>query len=323
MLFIAIGLFLSGIVMFCGALGNFSSARFKSYLKVSNNRFAGLGVGMGATTVIQSSTAIVVMVVGLVNVGVLSLFQASSIIIGANVGATLTGLLISFSGFNIKYAFMLLVFVGALLKLFARNNRTKMIADFFMGLGIMFVGLELMNIAFDSSPWLQNFFASIFQNITFPFLLLLVGILLTCIIQSSMATLALLICMMGCGIIGLNQAIYIIMGANIGMCLAVYLASLKLNTKAKQAAVIHFLFNAIGALFFTVIFSLFSTVLILPFERLDPMWQLSIFNIAFNVATAVLLVGFIRPIIHLSTAVIKDKKESQNYALCDNSVSRF
>lgn len=306
MLFISIGLFLSGIVMFCGALGKISSTnKLKSYLRISNNRFAGFGVGAGITAAIQSSTATTVAVVGFVNAGVLSLFQATSIIIGANVGATITGLIISFSSFSIKYIFMSLVFVGALLKLLAKKERIKIIADFLIGFSVMFVGLELMGNAIDSNLWLQNFFTILFRNISFPFLLLLFGILLTCIIQSSMATLALLMCLMSCGVIGFEQAMYIIMGANVGMCLAVYLASIKLNTNAKRTAVIHFLFNAIGALFFTFVFWAFSNILIPPFERFGAAWRLSIFNVIFNIATALLLIGFIKPLINLSCKIIK------------------
>jgi len=298
----AIGLFLVGIITFCDTLGRLSPDRLKSYLKVCDNRFAGMGVGIGVTAFTNSSTATSVMVVGLVNTGALTLFQATSIIMGANVGATMTGLLISLSSFNVKYIFMLLLFVGAIIKLISKKQIAKFIADFLIGLGIMFIAMEVMNIAVEDDH-LQYFFSRIFSNAHFPLYLLLLGVLLTCIVQSSMVALALLMCMMGSGLISLDQAMFIMMGANVGMCLAVYLASLGGTIDARLTAIIHFLFNAIGAVFFTIIIWVFPSILIAPFETLGIAWQLSIFNIAFNVATALLLIGFINPIIKLANFI--------------------
>ncbi|MCL2756369.1 MAG: Na/Pi symporter [Firmicutes bacterium] len=299
----AIGLFLVGILIFCDTLGKFSSNRLKSYLRICDNRFAGIGIGAGVTAIVNSSTATSVMIIGLVNAGVLTLFQATSLIMGANVGATVTGLLISLSSFNIKYIFMLLIFVGAILKLISKKKTITILSDFFIGLGIMFIAMEVMNFALEDKN-LRNFFSNIFGNAHFPFYLLLLGVLLTCIVQSSMVALALLVCMMGNGLVSLEQAMFVIMGANVGMCLAVYLASLGGTINAKRTAVIHFLFNAIGAVFFTFIVWTFSNILITPFERINFAWQLSVFNVAFNVATALLLVVFIKPLVKLSSWLV-------------------
>ena len=199
---------------------------------------------------------------------------------------------------------MLMVFVGPLLKLLGQKEVTRMVADFLMGLGIMFVGMYFMNNIFETSFLLRDFFTGLFENVHYPFFLLLLGVLLTCIIQSSMAALALLVGMMASDIITLDKAIFIMMGANVGMCLAVYLTSLNKNINARRAAIIYFLFNAIGAIFFTIVFWSFSNILLSPIQRLGPVWQLSIFNIAFNLATALLLIGFIHPLIRLSEWMI-------------------
>ena len=303
------------------------------FLRVSKNRFSALGLGAGATALMQSSTATTVLTVGLVNAGFVSLFGATAIIMGANVGTTLTSLLVSMSSFQIKYLFMAAGLIGlavwinlawvcgrqvaaptdnAVCQKTKKLQKQKTIASLVAGFGFVFIGLELLSQAFSSSSFLQDFFSSLFSSITFPLLLILLGAVFTAVIQSSSASMAIYIALLASGVLPLSSAIFLLFGSEIGTCLTTLIASLKTNVNAKRAALVHLLFNLISAIIFTAIFWPLGNLILPVYTRIiaDPIWQLSIFQVFYNIITVAILIWFIKP---LNAFVIKilPNKESE------------
>lgn len=307
-----IGIFLAGINMLSSSLKRNSTQKMHAmFKKIGNNRFSGMGLGAGATAITQSSTAVTVMTVGLVNIGVLSLFQATAIIMGANIGTTLTSLLMWLSFLEIKYFFMVLVFVGIVMKMVCKKDRSKLIANVLISIGILFVGLNLMSAAFkgESGKPLSDFFANLFKNVEFPLLLIILGGLFTLVIQSSTASMAIYITMVGAGILSVDSALYLVLGSEIGTCATALLASLGGNRHAKQAAMIHLLYNVFSTVLFASIIWPFHSVLIPMYAKLipDQVLQISLFPMIVNVVTTVVLIWFITPFNRFVCWMIKDK----------------
>lgn len=314
-LLVGIGIFLVGIVMFSDCLEKNAAKGMRSlFKKISNNRWAGVGIGTGVTAIIQSSSATTVMVIGLINAGILTLFQATAIIMGANIGTTVTGLIVSLASFKIKYIFMAMAFVGALIKIITKKYRWTMIADLLISFGILFVGLELMSSALSGNDELKSAFTDLFKTVDFPLLLILLGAVFTGLVQSSSAATAIFLVMIGDGLLGFNSALYLVLGANIGTCVTALLASITANTNAKRAALIHILFNLSGTIIFTALIWPLHGIIIPFYEKLipDPMWQLSVFHVIFNVSTTLLLVWFIKPLNKLVCIIIKDKADDKD-----------
>lgn len=305
-----IGVFLAGINMLSASLKRNSTQKMHAmFKKIGNNRFSGMALGAGATAITQSSTAVTVMTVGLVNVGVLSLFQATSIIMGANIGTTLTSLLMWLSFLEIKYFFMVLVCVGVVLKMVTKKERTKVIANVLMSIGILFVGLNLMSAAFKSENPISDFFTMIFENVEFPLLLVLLGGLFTLIIQSSTASMAIYITMVGSGILKVESALFLSLGSEIGTCATAMLASLGGNRHAKRAAMSHLLYNVFSTFMFLAIIWPLGSILIPAYAKIipDEVLQISLFPMIVNVVTTVTLIWFIKPFNRVVCWLIKDK----------------
>jgi phosphate:Na+ symporter len=309
-----IGIFLAGIVMFSETLTRSASGKMRLLLKkVSGNRAAGFGLGLGITAVTNASAVTTVMVVGLVNAGLLSLVQATAIIFGANVGSALTTLMVSLSALNIKYYFMALAFVGAFAKLMTKNQKVALIANLMIGFGTLFVGLDILGRGFANND-IREAFGTLFTSVEFPLLLVLFGILVTALTQSSTATTAIIVVMIGRGLLGFESGVYLIIGANVGSTFPALLASITGNTNARRAAMVHFLFNVIGATILTT-FVWSTSRWLIPFWTgliTGEVWQISIFNVVFNVATAMILIWFIGPISKLATKIVKEKKNDDD-----------
>ena len=317
-----VGIFIVGMNFMGEALEKSAGSGMKKLLgKISNNRFSGVGIGAGVTAIIQSSSATSVMVIGLVNAGVMTLMQATPIIMGANIGTTITGLLVSLKNDYFNMAMYLLAFVGVMMS-FAKKEKIKILANLFCGLGLIFVGLNVMSSeqAFGNAL-VEEMFIDIFQNkvVQFPLLLIVIGIIFTALIQSSSASAGVVITMVGTGVLPLGQALFIILGANIGTCVTALLASVGANTNSKRVAFIHFIFNVIGtALFTAIIWSLKDPIvnlLISFFPGSDPMslqMRVSTFHVIFNVTTTLLLLPFVKQLVKMSTLVIKDKKTKED-----------
>ena len=315
-----VGVFIVGMNFMGDALEKSAGSGMKKMLeKISNNRFSGVGIGTGVTAIIQSSSATSVMVIGLVNAGVMTLMQATPIIMGANIGTTITGVLVALKNDYFNMIMYLLAFAGVMMG-FVKKEKVKILGSLFCGLGLIFVGLEVMSSeqAF-GNPLVEDMFTNIFQKINFPLLLILVGVLFTALIQSSSASTGVVITMVGANVLPLDLALFIVLGANIGTCVTALLASVGANANSKRVALIHFTFNVIGTILFTIIIWIFRepivNLLVSIFPGNDVMslqMRVSFFHVIFNVTTTCLLLPFVKQLVKYSCLVIKDKKEEND-----------
>ncbi len=305
------GVFMAGMNMLSSNLEKIAGNKMKSLLgKISNNRFAGVGIGASVTAIIQSSAATTVMAIGFVNAGVMTLMQATAIIMGANIGTTVTGLLVSLSSFDISLYFSVFTFIGIMM-MFIKNDKVKIIGGILAGLGLLFVGLDLMSNAFND-PAIKEFFIKIFTSINFPLLLILCGIVFTALLQSSSAATGLVIVMVGNGAIDVSSALFIILGSNIGTCVTAIIASIGTTTNAKRTAFIHLAFNVIGTIIFTIFIWIFTPYIVSFLDAIFPNngeMQIALFHIIFNVTTTLLLLPFIKWLVRLAELVIREKKK--------------
>ncbi len=312
-----VGVFIVGMNFMSDALEKSAGNGMKKLLgKISNNRFSGVGIGAGVTAIIQSSSATSVMVIGLVNAGVMSLLQATPIIMGANVGTTVTGILVALKNDYFNMIMYLLAFAGVMMG-FAKNEKVKLFGSLFCGLGLIFVGLNVMSSkqAF-KNPLVERMFISVFSVIDFPLLLILIGAIFTALIQSSSAATGVVITMVGTGVLPLGLALFIVLGANIGTCLTALLAAFGANANSKRVAFIHFTFNVLGTAVFTAVLWIFKDAIINILQGVVPgeeaaalQMRVSVFHVVFNVTTTVLLLPFVNQLVKLSQMVIRDKTE--------------
>ena len=314
-----VGVFIVGMNFLSGALEKSAGSGMKRLLeKISNNRFSGVGIGAGVTAIIQSSSATSVMVIGLVNAGVMTLMQATPIIMGANIGTTITGVLVALKNDYFNMAMYLLSFAGVMMGFF-KKEKIKLAGSLCCGLGLIFVGLEVMSSeqAF-GNPLVEEMFTGIFQAINFPLLLILLGAVFTALLQSSSAATGVVITMVGTGVLPLDLALFIILGANIGTCVTALLASVGANANSKRVALIHFMFNVIGTVLFTAVIWLFRepavNLLLSLFpgeDRMSLQMRVSFFHVIFNVTTTLAILPFVKQLVKLSCMIIKDKKEAE------------
>ena len=310
-----VGVFIVGMNFMSEALEKSAGEGMKKMLgRISNNRFSGVGIGAGVTAIIQSSSATSVMVIGLVNAGVMTLMQATPIIMGANIGTTITGVLVALKNDYFNMLMYLFAFAGVMMGFF-KKEKIKIAGLLCCGLGLIFVGLNVMSSeqAF-GNPLVEDMFKNIFSAIDFPLLLIFVGVIFTALIQSSSAATGVVITMVGTGVLPLDLALFIILGANIGTCVTALLASVGANANSKRVALIHFTFNVIGTVVFTAIVWLFRepmvNLLVSFFPGNDAMslqMRVSVFHVIFNVTTTCLLLPFVKQLVNYSCKVIKDK----------------
>ena len=314
-----VGIFIVGMNFLSDALEKSAGSGMKSLLeKISNNRFSGVGIGAGVTAMIQSSSATSVMVIGLVNAGVMTLMQATPIIMGANIGTTITGVLVALKNDYFNMLMYFLAFAGVMMGFF-KKEKIKLAGLLCSGLGLIFVGLNIMGSeeAF-KNPLIMEMFTNVFEQINFPLVLILVGAIFTALIQSSSAATGVVITMVGTGVLPLDLALFIILGANIGTCVTALLASVGANANSKRVALIHFTFNTIGTALFTALIWIFKepavNILVSMFPGDDPMslqMRVSVFHVIFNVSTTLVLLPFVKQLVDYSCVVIKDKKETE------------
>ena len=314
-----VGIFIVGMNFLSDALENSAGEGMKRLLgKISNNRFSGVGIGAAVTAIIQSSSATSVMVIGLVNAGVMTLMQATPIIMGANIGTTITGVLVALKNDYFNMLMYFFAFAGVMMGFF-KQEKVKIAGLLCSGLGLIFVGLNIMSSeqAF-GNPLVENMFQGIFSVIDFPLLLILVGVIFTALIQSSSAATGVVITMVGTGVLPLELALFIVLGANIGTCVTALLASVGAQPNAKRVALIHFTFNVIGTVFFTAVVWIFKepmvNLLMSVFPGEDPMslqMRVSVFHVIFNVTTTCLLLPFVKQLVQYSCKMIKDKKTDE------------
>lgn len=243
-----LGLFLFGMKLMSEGIEKAAGAKLRGILEFfTKNRFAGMLVGILFTGIVQSSSACTVMVVSFVNSGLMDLYQAAGVIFGANIGTTITSQLVSFNLSEIAPVFLL---AGVLAVMFSKNQTVMKVGEIILGFGVLFMGLTGMSSAM-SGLREQPEIVEILGSLTNPLLAVLVGMILTAVIQSSSVTVSIVLLMANQGLLSLPICMYIILGCNIGSCVSAMLASLAGKKDAKRAAMIHFLFNVIGS---TVVF---------------------------------------------------------------------
>lgn len=310
------GLFLFGMEYMGEGLQKAAGNKMKNLLGVlTSNRFLGVIVGAGITALIQSSSATTVMVVGFVNAGLMSLRQAVGVIMGANVGTTITAWIVALGEWTkyLKPAVIAPIFiiVGVIMISFAKSKNVKNIGQIAFGFGTLFLGLESMSDAADplrDLPQIKGAFVTLGRN---PIFGVIAGALVTAIIQSSSASVGILQALATAGLVPWNSAIYIIMGQNIGTCITAILSSIGASTNAKRAATIHFLFNFIGSVLFTIIaFLIFTFALPGLGVRNIGVTEISIVHTVFNILNTIILFPFGNLLVHLAELVIHEGKEA-------------
>ncbi len=296
-----LGLFLYGMKMMGDGLESAAGNKLKFILeKVTGNPISAVLVGAAVTGIIQSSSATTVMVVGFVNSGILNLVQATGIIMGANIGTTVTAFLVSF---DMDLMVPILIFVGTVLVLFARAKKRRDIAMILLGFGILLYGMETMSGAMAPLKESQAFKSIILDLGAHWYMGILVGLGITLLVQSSSATTGILIALTKTGGISIEVAFPIILGANIGTCITALLSSITANKTAKRAAVIHLLFNVIG----TVLFLPFGPLLIQLVKIISPgsvTLEISFIHLIFNVLNTIVLLPFSGVLIRLSGLIV-------------------
>ena len=312
-----VGIFIVGMNFMSGALEKCAGSGMKRMLgKICGNSISGVTIGVGVTALIQSSSATSVMVIGLVNAGVMTLMQATPIIMGANIGTTVTGILVALKNDFFNMAMYFLAFAGVMMG-FVKKEKVQIAGSLCSGLGLIFVGLNIMSSqdAFGNAL-VKELFTEIFSVIGFPLLLILVGAVFTALLQSSSAATGVVITMVGTGVLGLELALFIVLGANIGTCVTALLASLGASANSKRVALIHFTFNTVGTVFFAALIWIFQeptvTLLTSIFPGNDPMslqMRVSLFHVIFNVTTTLMLLPFVKQLVSFSQMVIPDKEE--------------
>lgn len=306
-LFSGLALFLFGMEFMGDGLENAAGSKLKSFFdKAITNPLKGALVGTIVTAIIQSSSATTVMVVGFVNAGLMSLYQAVGVIMGANIGTTITGQLITF---KIDDYIPLFIIIGAALILFMKQQNRKEIGKIIFGFGLLFMGLTAMKDAM--SPIAQTTF---FQDLIIAlegnmFLGILVGAVMTAVVQSSSASTAILLSLAATGAISLQVAIPILFGNNIGTCVTALLSSLNANKVAKKAAFIHLSFNLIGTLIFLPLIGILSNIVTHMGGDIDK--QIANAHTIFNVVNAIILLPFAGVFVKLANLALKDKEGEQ------------
>ncbi len=299
-----LALFLYGMQMMSNNLEAAAGNKMKQILeKLTTNRFMGILVGAGITALIQSSSATTVMTVGFVNSGLMSLNQAVWIIMGANIGTTITGQLIAL---DVGALAPLIAFIGVVLVVFVKNKKLQHIGGIVAGVGVIFIGMGMMSDAMlplrDEPEFIQ--LMTSFKN---PLLGVMAGALFTAVIQSSAASIGILQALAVSGVIGLHSAVFVLFGQNIGTCITAVLASVGTNRNAKRTTAIHLMFNVVGTVIFVVL------CMVTPFvdwmiatNPANPAAQIANVHTIFNIATTVILFPFGPMLVNIAKKILPD-----------------
>ena len=316
-----IGIFLVACQMMSSNLETASSARLKSlFSRMSNSRMLGVGIGTVATAAIQSSGATTVMVIGFVNVGIMSLAQAATIIYGANIGTTVTAQIVALGlsgggGISTTVIFAAFAGLGAFIGLFSKKDTWKTWGGIITGFGMLFVGLSLMSGSMKELSGLQEI-KDFLASIEHPLMLVLFGAVLTAIVQSSSVVTSIALTMAVTGLISLNQGIYLTMGSNIGSCVVAIIAGLTSGLNAKRTALIHLLFNCFGVCIFLIAAWIMHLVTLgalnygVIFETMfpgAPQLQLAMFHTIFNCITVCIILPLTNALVNLVVKILPEK----------------
>ena len=318
-----LALFLYGMQMMSSGLEAAAGSRMKLMLeRLTANRVLGVLVGAAITAVIQSSSATTVMVVGFVNAGMMTLNQAVWIIMGANIGTTVTGLLIALDVGELAPMF---AFVGVALVVFVKKPQLQHIGQILAGLGVLFIGMDMMSSAM--SPLRESeAFINLMSTFSNPLLGILAGAGFTAVIQSSSASVGILQALANSGVIGLPSAVFVLFGQNIGTCITAVLASIGTNRNAKRATIIHLMFNVIGTVIFTILFLVFPIAYVIDGSLTLPgalgqtiaglmpashAGQIALVHTSFNIITTIILLPLGNYLAKAAVKILPERPEDK------------
>ena len=289
----------------------------KLFNKTSKNPWVGVGIGASVTAIIQSSGASTIMIVGFVNAGIMSLFQATSMIMGANIGTTITAQIAALGSFDIGLYATLLLFIGSFMNMLCKKEKPKTIGLALAGLGLVFLSLNFMSdsMKYFASEGSEINLKDILQSVSNPFLLLFIGIVLTAMLQSSSALTSIVISMLAAGLVigreNSSDVLFVILGTNIGSTVTALLSSVGASTNARRASLIHLLFNTFGSVIYFILLIIWPKF----YPQTFGVWfagapgtQLAMFHTFFNVSMTLLFIPFIKYFVKIAELIIKDKK---------------
>ena len=323
-----LGMFLYGMHVMADGMQKSAGNKMKDFLgMLTGNRFMAVGIGALITAIIQSSGATTVMVVGFVSAGLMTLSQAVGVIMGANIGTTITAWIVSLSQLGDSAALLnpqfyapLLVGIGALIIMFAKSNKKQNIAEIIIGVGLLFLGLKSMSGAikpYTDAPIFSIIFTTLGYN---PILGILAGAVITALLQSSSVSVGILQTLAVNGLVGTNAAVFITLGENIGSCVTAMLSAMGGSRTAKRAAAIHLSFNVIGAILFGVICTaLFMVRPDIAGHKITPV-EISLFHTGFKLTMTVLLFPFAEKLVDLSGFLIKETEADRLAAEAEGSI---
>lgn len=323
-----VGLFLYGMSLMGSSLEKLAGGSLEKILEKlttgkskRTGQLKGWGLGTGVTAIIQSSAATTLMLIGFVNAGIMKLGQAIPVVFGANVGSTATAIILSLGdvGDNLlilklvkpKYLACVLLVVGAFIILFSKKKKLKDTAGILVGLGILFTGMTTMESVFSGNAQITAAIEHMFGTISNPLLAFLIGMVLTAIIQSSSASVGILQALSATGVVTYGTAIPIIIGQNIGKCVAIILGGIGANKKAKRVSLSYLLFNIIGAFSFMVIFCVCKEAFGLAiFGETVNRSKIAIIHVGFNLVTSLVLLPFADKVGDLTGKIVGNEEES-------------
>lgn len=287
----------------------------KLFNKTSDKKLVGVGLGAAATAVVQSSAITTVMVIGFVNTGIMTLTQATTIIMGANIGTTITAQIVALQAFKLNVFFAGLAFVGMAMNMFSKKDKVRLAGTALAGLGLVFVGLDVMSGAMENEM-MHEALKNVLSKVNNPFLLLAIGIGFTALIQSSSAVTTIIITMATQGLVvghGGNAVLFVILGSNIGSCVTALISSIGTSVNARRASIIHLLFNSIGTVIFTIILLVFPSFQANTFERWfsSPETQIAMFHTFFNVVCTCLFLPFTKLLVKLAVLIVPESNKGK------------
>ncbi len=310
------GVFLLGFKLLSDNMEKLAGNGLKRlFNKTSDKKLVGVGLGAAATAVVQSSAITTVMVIGFVNTGIMSLKQAATIIMGANIGTTITAQIVALQAFNLNVFFMAFAFAGMAMNMFSKKDKVRLAGVALAGLGLVFVGLDVMSGAMEGER-IHAALETVLSKATNPFFLLFIGVAFTALIQSSSAVTTIIIAMAMQGLIvggGGNAVLYVILGSNIGSCVTALISSIGTSVNARRASIIHLLFNVIGTVIFMVVLLIFPQFQEKTFERWfsSPETQIAMFHTFFNVLCTLMFLPFTNVLVKLAMLIVPETKTEE------------
>ena len=314
------GVFLVGVHLLTENIEQLATNKIKELFgKTAGKKLVNVGIGALATALIQSSGVTTVLIVGFVNIGIITLSQATAMIMGANIGTTITAQIAALSAFPITTYIQILAGLGILTTMMCKKEKTRQVGFIIAGLGLIFVGLSIMS---DSMKANRDTIQLIFENVTNPFLLFFLGIALTALVQSSSAITSVIIAMSVADLrigTGGNEMLFIILGTNIGSCVTALMSSFGAATNARRTSMIHLMFNTFGSVIFMAVLLVFPGFMNATFGRwfATPSTQIAMFHTFFNVVCTVIFLPLSEGFVMISQKIIPEAKTEEAFTYLD------